>query len=183
MFYPRFPHQIVLCQAKFRSGLLNVVADCCHSFNTLLPFLCEVDSQKYDSKKCDPFQFLFGKPAPPLAFAAHSFFRIPPPQKIRMERSGKARRRADARYSARGAGSGNRSVHFNPEPPRTRSVRSGFEQRLICHRRSKLPNQTGRSHAAPPAQRATILLAAKRRIGSAGGIRNAGICLLFQSKN
>ena len=33
--------------------------------------------------------------APPLAFAAHSFFSNPPAQKIRMERSGKARRRAD----------------------------------------------------------------------------------------
>ena len=38
---------------------------------------------------------------PPLAFAAHSILKNPPPQKIRMERSGKARGR-DARYSARG---------------------------------------------------------------------------------
>ena len=50
----------------------------------------------------NPARFLFSKKeAPPLAFAAHSFFQIPPPQKIRMERSGKARGR-DARYSARG---------------------------------------------------------------------------------
>ena len=49
----------------------------------------------------NPARFLLRKEAPPLAFAAHSFFQIPPPQKIRMERSGKARGR-DARYSARG---------------------------------------------------------------------------------
>ena len=49
----------------------------------------------------NPDRFLLRKEAPPLAFAAHSFFQIPPPQKIRMERSGKARWR-DARYSARG---------------------------------------------------------------------------------
>ena len=87
---------------------------------------------------------------------------------------------ARVRERGRGASPRNRGVRFRFKPPRAPRVRSGFEQSLISHRRLKLRVRTEpRRKAARQSGRAENA-AAKRRIGSAGGIRNAGIWLLFQ---
>ena len=74
----------------------------------------------------NPVTSFFLKGSRPSPLPPIPFFQIPPPQKIRMERSGKARGR-DARYSARGGVLGDRGALGGFKPPRTRRVRNqGF---------------------------------------------------------
>ena len=77
----------------------------------------------------------------------------------------------------------NRSVRFNSEPPRAPRVRSGFAQRLIHHRRKKLPNPKGGKKPAPKAREWTKEPVAPRRIGTGRVRRNGRICPCFISKN
>src|SRR3989344_3424246 len=74
--------------------------------------------------------FLFPKRKPPLAFAAHSFFQIPPPAKNQNgeERQGERAGRAVLRAWR---DSGDRSVRCSFKPPRTRSVRSQFRSKKV----------------------------------------------------
>ena len=77
----------------------------------------------------------------------------------------------------------NRSVRFSFKPPRAPRVRSGFAQRLIHHRRKKLPNPKGGKKPAPKAREWAKEPVASRRIGTGRAGRNARICPCFISKN
>ena len=74
----------------------------------------------------------------------------------------------------------NRSVRDSFKPPRAPRVRSGFAQRLIHHRRKKLPNPKGGKKPAPKAREWAKEPVAPRRIGTEWAWRNARICLLFR---
>src|SRR3989344_1121583 len=76
--------------------------------------------------------FLFPKRKPPLAFAAHSFFQIPPPKNQNgEERQGERAGRAVLRAWRDSASALNRSVRGSFKPPRTRSVRSHWLSKKV----------------------------------------------------
>jgi len=77
----------------------------------------------------------------------------------------------------------NRSVRGSFKSPRAPRVRSGFEQRLIHHRRKKLPNPKGGKKPAPKAREWAKDAVASRRIGTGRVRRNGRICPCFVSKN
>src|SRR3989338_8323426 len=69
---------------------------------------------------------------PPLAFAAHSFFQIPPPKNQNgEERQGERAGRAVLRAGRDSASALNRSVRGSFKPPRTRSVRSHWLSKKV----------------------------------------------------
>jgi len=75
------------------------------------------------------------------------------------------------------------SVRGSFKPPRAPRVRSGFAQRLIHHRRKKLPNPKGGKKPAPKAREWAKEPVASRRIGTGRAWRNGRICPCFISKN
>jgi hypothetical protein len=77
----------------------------------------------------------------------------------------------------------NRSVRGSFKPPRAPRVRSGFVQRLIHHRRKKLPNPKGGKKPAPSAREWAKEPVASRRIGTGRVWRTGRICPCFISKN
>jgi hypothetical protein len=85
-----------------------------------------------------------------------------------------------ARASPRARSRRTRSVRFGFKSPRAPRVRSEFAQRLIHHRRKKLPNPKGGKKPAPKAREWTKEPVASRRIGTGRAWRNARICLLFR---
>ena len=71
----------------------------------------------------------------------------------------------------------NRSVRGSFKPPRAPRVRSGFAQRLIHHRRKKLPNPKGGKKPAPKARVWAKEPVASRRTGWLGKNQRRRICL------
>src|SRR3989344_5190883 len=89
--------------------------------------------------------FLFPKRKPPLAFAAHSILKNPPPAKNQNgeERQGDGAGGAELPAGGGVPGNGrNRSVLGGFKPPRTRRVRSGFAQSVeLDHKNNEADTQ------------------------------------------